>query len=57
MPPTKPSASSSTANAKSVDWTGRKLALAWEPFCKPSPKMPPEPTAIWDWSACQPAPL
>ena len=57
MPPTNPSSSSRTAKAKSVDWTGRKSELDWLPLVSPFPKIPPDPTAIWDCRACQPAPV
>ena len=49
--PRKPSSSASSANTKSVVWTGRKSPTVWVPFVSPLPKNPPDPTAIWLWSS------
>ena len=52
----KPSSCASTANTKSLSWTGRNSPRLWVPFVSPVPNEPPEPTVICDWRTCQPEP-
>ena len=49
-----PSASAILAITKSVSASGRNLKLTWDPSPKPTPKIPPEPTATIDCLICQP---
>ena len=48
--PTKPSSSAVTAKMKSVYCTGKKLRWLCVPLSRPSPSMPPLPTATLDAS-------
>ena len=51
-----PSSCASTANTKSLSWTGRNSPRVCVPLVRPVPRKPPEPTVICAWATCQPAP-
>ena len=54
--PNKPISSPITAKIKSVCASGPRLPHFWRLPPKPTPKMPPEASAIMLWAGCQPAP-
>ena len=47
--PANPHSSPTVEKIKSVCCWGTNLPLVWEPFKKPSPKNPPDASAILDW--------